>query len=507
VSSPSSSTPARKARKRTSDEFEHDYSGAVSKMHHQRTPSGSVIEKPKEEHSSARKHRSLGVGVGLPTTTVPSRDKQRDRRWESASSNSPLVKPERHARHTSTGSTSSSHGDTHPARRVHTADFSHLPPSPSSSSIQHFLRHVGSNGAMAATVAQPAAKEVHHHSSPNPNVAHSLLRGTQESSSDLDSETLRRLDGLYKAGARVRSSVSSTRPGSSGRPGSSSRSNTPARSSTQWEGVSSDKESRRSSAHIRDSMIAKDKDQTPNAQRVGLGLYGGEEGTETAAGALVGSSDENPLGQDKTAKKQTARPSYAGKRGSASSTTYASTPTTSSRDSASLSAATSLTSASAQSNRQSIGKGKRNSGGSDSSATGESGLLKERVTMSPGEQADAIEHVPPVPPLPKDLAPYLSPPSSARGASFEGECETAVSNASLAPDRPATAGSPTPQGYTSSSSAGAGPQKAPSRKWSLLGMKLSGAPPSPAVPPQAAKAPPVVSFHLYFAPFLSDPAS
>ncbi|KAI0060872.1 hypothetical protein BV25DRAFT_910470 [Artomyces pyxidatus] len=319
-------SPLHKAKKRTSDEFELDQSGTLVQKH-KRTPSGSTLDKGKDDKSYARKHRSLGVG--LPPTSL--RDRQKDRRRESVSSGGIQPKADRHVRQASaTSSSSSSHGEVLHSRRVHTTDFSHLPPSPSTSSIQQFLRHAGSNGAITASVSYASLKESQSHHSPN--VAHSLLRGTQEGWSDLDdqatAEALRKLDGLSgKTGARVRSSVS-LRPSSSSRPG------TPAKTTSQWEGVGSDngKSSRRSSTHVRDSVVPKDKEQPP-APPQGLGLGLGELGLDASdlGNSAVGSSDEAHLSSsthEKPLKKSntTGRLSYSGKRGSASSTTYAILP-------------------------------------------------------------------------------------------------------------------------------------------------------------------------------------
>ncbi|KAH8983603.1 hypothetical protein EDB86DRAFT_242643 [Lactarius hatsudake] len=479
-----------KARKRTSDEFERDQAGSLITKH-QRTPSGSVLDGAKEERASARKHHSLGVG--LPSS---SRDRPRERRKESISTSGSVAR-ERHSRHTSASSSSSSHGEQLHSRRVHTNDFSHLPPSPSTSSIQQFLRHVGSNGAVGASASAASQKEA-----PNvhtPNVAHSLLRGTQEGWSDLDdqatAEALRKLDGISsKSSARVRLSVGSLR---------SSRPSTPAKSGQQWEGMGSDsgKTSRRSSAHIRDSTSStKDKDQTPSATRQGVG-FGDFVDTLEQAGSVFGSSDETQLSspaQDKPPIKKSSasiRLSYTAKRGSASSTTYTSTPTTSSRDSGSMSAGTSLTSISAQSGRHSTSKARRNSVGSDASQSGDVAFLKDRVASlaASNEQPETGQDVPPVPPLPKDLSTYRSPPQSSAGTLFPVEGASTEESTRADDNEPnrfvppvvATAPivskplSPPPytshgdhQGYASAPAV----LKTPSKKWSLLGLKLSGSP-------------------------------
>ncbi len=477
------------ARKRTSDEFERDQMGSLIERH-QRTPSGSILDGDKEERASTRKHRSLGVGL-------PSRDRPRERRKDSISTSGNITK-DRHSRHTSASSSSSSHGEQLHSRRVLTTDFSHLPPSPSTTSIQQFLRHTGSNSAIGASAPLGSQKEIQNHHVPN--VAHSLLRGTQEGWSDLDdhatAEALRKLDGLTgKTGTRVRSSVGSLRMVSTSRPG------TPSKSAQQWEGVGSDsgKTSRRSSMHIRDSTaLMKDKDQTPSASRQVAGLVDSVDILEQAA-SVFGSSDETQLSspaQEKPPTKKSSasmRLSYTTKRGSASSTTYTSTPTTSSRDSGSMSAGTSLTSISAQSGRHSS-KARRNSVGSDASQSGDVTALKDRAaSLATSEQVEAGQDVPPVPPLPKDLSTYRSPPQSSAGTSFpvEGVTEeestqsddaglnrSAPTEVAAVPGPGVSKSSPPPpytshgdlQGYTSAPAV----LKTPSRKWSLLGMKLSG---------------------------------
>ena len=488
VTPPTAFTPlTNKTRKRTSDEFERDQIGSLVEKH-QRTPSGSILDGNKEERASTRKHRSLGVGV-------PSRDRPRDRRKDSVSTSGNVAR-DRHSRQTSASSSSSSHGEQLHSRRVHTTDFSHLPPSPSTTSIQQFLRHTGSNSAISASAPLGSQKETQNLHSPN--VAHSLLRGTQEGWSELDDqatvEALRKLDGLSgKTGTRVRSSVGSLRLASSSRPG------TPSKSAQQWEGVGSDsgKTSRRSSMHIRDSTsLVKDKDQTPSASRQVAGFMDSIDISEQAA-SVFGSSDETQLSspaQEKPPTKKSSasmRLSYTTKRGSASSTTYTSTPTTSSRDSGSMSAGTSLTSISAQSGRHSS-KARRNSVGSDASQSDVT-ALKDRAASLVTEQIEVGQDVPPVPPLPKDLSTYRSPPQSSAGASFpvEGVTEeesTQSDGAELNPSGaaeatavpgPSVSKSPPPPSYTShgdSQGYTSAPAvlKTPSKKWSLLGMKLSG---------------------------------
>ncbi|OAX43805.1 hypothetical protein K503DRAFT_707752 [Rhizopogon vinicolor AM-OR11-026] len=458
-SAPSAFTPLRKAKKRTSDEFEMDQTGSlVSKSRQSGVPSipkdrsGSTARDKDEKPASARKHRSIGSTVSGGT----SRD--RTRRRESPVKPADIPPPtdvipvrserERHTRQLSAESSSSSHEAALHAhsRRVHTTDFSHLPPSPSTTSIQHILRHAGS--ATSTTnpplrpssshkdITQPQATSQVHSS---PSIAHSLLRGTQEGCPGLDddahAEALRKLDGLSTKTARARASV-----GSFGRPSSMSRPGTPAstagRSGVHWEGVNSDgggKVIRRSSTKDREK-----KEELVQRQPIGLGISRSgdilQEHIEVRSGGVV-SSDEHAhssSGVEKTPKKpgsMSTRLSFTPKRGSASSTTYTSTPT-SSRDSASLSAATSMTSASgpSASGRHSTGagKGRRNSAGSDISSVysgGDAAVFKDRqASFATSGEALEGDRVPPVPPLPKDLSTYRSPPQSSHGITFPPSC-------------------------------------------------------------------------------------
>ncbi|KAF9027122.1 hypothetical protein BDZ89DRAFT_1160940 [Hymenopellis radicata] len=401
------SQPVRRAKKRTSDEFEHDQSGSlVSKGI---GSSGHSREKSKEEKPFTRRHRSLNSG-NMPITR-DGKTRRRESVGVSTSASSKSV--QKHTRQASAGSSSSSHTDSHP-RRVHTTDFSHLPPSPSSSSIQHFLRQAGNNSSPNAS---PLHSSKDAHLSHSPNVAHSLLRGTQEGWSGLDdeatAEALRKLDGLSGRNARARASVTSL-----GRPLSLSRPGTPpSKSGGEWEGVG-DRKVNRSSSAAKEREIAQ-------RQLLGLGIHGANESlldVEPIGTAL--SSDDQPTQYshipEKVPKKSgtgSARSSFTPKRGSASSTTYTGTPTTSSRDSASMSATTSMTSVSVASMR----KARRNSASSDVSSvhSGDATSLKDRVaSLAANGEAQDDADVPPVPPLPKDLSTYRSPPSTAVGPSF-----------------------------------------------------------------------------------------
>lgn len=402
-------SPMRGARKRTSEEFELDLNGVLTSKH-----ASSTSPKEKDK-TSVRRHRSLGVGI--PSATSP-REKVKERRRDTLSVN---VK---HTRQTSASSSSSSHGETLHSRRVHTTDFSHLPPSPSSSNIQQFLRHRDSGSTSLHHVSQRDSQQSTHSVA---HVAHSLLRGTQEGWSDLDDqatvEALRKLDGISGRSARARSSI-----GGHSRVGSSSRPSTPIRNgNTPREGAVSTPEnqnrrsSRRISAHA--SLAAKDKKDSmimTQKQPIGLGIAtdgqqveAAEQSPPVTGGETTQSSSSPSL--EKTVKKPgnaSARSSFTPKRGSGGSTTYTSTPTTSgSRDSASISAATSVTSVSAQSNRHSTSKGRRNSAGSDVSNISTDGNLRDRAAALASDGLDE-NLVPPVPPLPKDFFSY-KPPSTA----------------------------------------------------------------------------------------------
>jgi dual specificity tyrosine-phosphorylation-regulated kinase 2/3/4 len=407
---------SRRARKRTSDEFEFDQSGSlVSK------PSGSGKDKAKDDKMTTRRHRSLNVSISS-AKDIKGKDRRRDSATLTITSNlkvsSALGKTlERDAKQPSAGSTSSNVSDAHHQRRGHTTDYSHLPPSPSSSSIQHFLRHSGATAPSQPSLPHSSSKD-NLQSHPPPSVAHSLLRGTQEGWSALDDEALRKLDGLTGKGARARASV-----GSFGRPSSSSRPGTPAsKSGSQWEGLSTSDSGKckRASGSAKDNASIKDKIE--QGQTTVAPATSDPQGTEELSGWTAPSSDEqqsHSVVPDTTPKKSnsaSARLSFTPKRGSTSSTTYTSTP--SSRDSAFMSAATSVTSMSAASGRHSSSKGRRNSASSDISVHSVFDV-KDRVAFL-AVNGDPVEDgaVPPVPPLPKDLSTFRSPPITSSALAF-----------------------------------------------------------------------------------------
>ncbi|KAH7889868.1 hypothetical protein F5I97DRAFT_1801876 [Phlebopus sp. FC_14] len=531
-SPPSAFTPLRRAKKRTSDEFEMDQTGSLvsrrsgpSSVLKDRTPSGAKEEKP----SSVRKHRSSGSTASASGV----RDRARERRRESLSTNAPTKAPTAappgdstpttnitrmdrdrltHSRQLSAGDSSSGH-DAVPvmhARRVHTTDFSHLPPSPSTTSIQHFLRHAGSTTNTTTPPLRPSSssnKELSHqrpqsHLRTSPNVAHSLLRGTQEGWSSMDddahAEALRKLDGLSGKTTRARASMGSlNRPTSMSRPGTPG--STTGRTGVHWEGVGSEggKVSRRGSTKDRER-----KDESRQAAP-GLGISGAgdsaQEVNDMRAGAATsGDEHQNASGVEKTPKKHGsvgARLSFTPKRGSASSTTYTSTPT-SSRDSASLSTATSATSVSGPSgsgrHSTGVGKGRRNSAGSDISSVysgGDGTVFKDRSHVA-GAEALEEDPVPPVPPLPKDLSSYRSPPQSSHGIAFPPSGFEADSDVdrTVSLDVPSTSqhsrssrhfGETANRGSYSAPESVPAVTKTPSKKWSFsnaLNIKLTTSP-------------------------------
>lgn len=528
-SSPPSSftplTPLRKAKKRTSDEFEMDHLGLLVLKRSSVSTSkdrGQLVSK-EEKPSSLRKHRS----TASTASTSSSRDRARERRRESLSAGAsakpssvvpstestpiaipPRVERERntHARQLSAGDSSSGPDPAsvaHP-RRVHTTDFSHLPPSPSTTSIHQFLKHAGSGTTPPHRPSSSSNKESSH-SHASPNVAHSLLRGTQEGWSSMDddahAEALRKLDGLSGKTARARASMGSLNRASVSRP--ETPGSTTGRSGVHWEGVGNEggKISRRGSAK------EKERKEEPRQPTSGLGISGSSgDVTQNVHEARIGSitsGDEHhsSSGPEKPSKKHTsisARLSFTPKRGSASSTTYTSTPT-SSRDSASLSTATSATSVSAPSgsgrHSTGVGKGRRNSAGSDISSVysgGDGALYKDRTgSLAASAEALGEDRVPPVPPLPKDLSNYRSPPQSSHGITFppsgadDSEVDRTVSLEVPSVLKPSThphtfhPHESVNQGSQSAPESAPPVTKTPSKKWSFsnaLNIKLTSSP-------------------------------
>lgn len=468
-------TSAHRAKKRTSEEFEMDDGGILTTKHASHPASTTAKEKDK---TSVRRHRSLGV---TSPSTASTKEKIKGRR-------DTLSVTVKHSRQASASSSSSSHGEAHHTRRAHGSDFSHLPPSPSSSSIQQFLKHGGTGSAAVSPLrGSSRERELPHATS---NVAHSLLRGNQEGWQDLDDqatvEALRKLDGISGRSARVRSSI-----GIQSRVASSSRPGTPASHTSQWEGIEGASTSRRAS-----TRNSKDKDKLKDSpvvhrQVVGLGIAdtsvdAERHGTPITSGEEVQTGSPLP---DRPLKKSNSISTRTPKRGSASSGTYTSTPTTSSRDSATLSISTSATSVSATSGRHSIGKNKRNSAGSDISS-GDATSVRDRAAALAGT-SDVLEEneVPPVPPLPKDISHYKVPSQVQAVSSGEEPGPVARSKRETMNDMSFQMSLEVPSFPTTPSkhssiqvhqpSTPANVQKTPSKKWSFtnpLGKKLTNSP-------------------------------
>ncbi|CUA75045.1 dual-specificity tyrosine-(Y)-phosphorylation regulated kinase [Rhizoctonia solani] len=429
-----------KARKRTSDEFAMDQSGALISKTTGTTTNPGATEREKDREDKISRRRSLGVGVPAKSDRTPGKERRRGESMalSMASTKSPQVNAtprvvtDKHVRQTSASSTSSFHEITHPRR----PDFSHLPPSPSTSSIQHFMKH-GTAPPVPNTPPLPS-----HQSSPA--VAHSLLRGTQEGWAALEdsstAEALRKLDGLSAKSVRARSSV-----------GSSSRPNTP--------GNKTGRLSHAGSKEQLGSMVAQEADPPPPPEQVlvaSASVPRKPPSRDGPPGARVGIGPPTP------------------KRSSASSTTFTGTPTTGSRDSASLSAATSATSMSLSSRKL-----RRNSGGSDASS-GAAVADAARLAEEEGSGAD----IPPVPPLPKDLHLYRTPPTTA-GIAFPTSSSTVTGSetddggvSTDDPDRTVVFPSMTVTSPTSPPV----PMRQPSKKWSFsnaLNLRLPGSASSP----------------------------
>ena len=472
LSAPPSSyiSSARKAKKRSSEEFEIDQFGMLVSKH---------LSSKDDDRSLARKHRSLNVN---PSTSTSSRDPRTKERKRGSTGVSPhktsAASPravDRHARQVSAGSMTAGFNESHVPRRGLSNDFSHLS-SPQSAPL---------------TQPEPIAKSSSHSA-----VAHSVLRGPQEGWSELDdeatAEALRKLDGLSGKTARARSSFSSL-----GRHSNSSRPPTPDHSKTK--------------RGTKESGNAKDKDR----DSLRLAGAGAQKASVPDYHNNVASSDDQhstSAAYEKTPKKMVSpatRSSFTPKRGSTSSTNYTSTTTSSSRDSASVSISTSLTSMSANSGRYSTGKVRRDSAGSDNVHFSEPSIKERNLSVTNGDFVDDAA-VPPVPPLPKDLSSYRSPQSALSGPPLPPTSEepsphvgAAGKDASpLVPDAPVIRNSQANVSSTLSrrqsqhilsapASAHSAPEsspsvpKTPSKKWSFsaLNLKLSGSPSSTSKTP------------------------
>ncbi|KAH8108495.1 hypothetical protein DFH11DRAFT_1633216 [Phellopilus nigrolimitatus] len=430
-------SPTRKAKKRSSDEFAFDQSGFLIPKVSANDANSSLQNHAKDEKQALRKHHSLALSS--TTAAALPREKKRGgsvRMSIGSVTKSGLTQPRssKHARQQSAGSTSSTPGDL--GRRG--PETNSISSSPSAASSQP--RRVAGPSVRLSSEKLSLMREKELHSSPS--VAHSLLRGTQEGWSALDddatAEALRKLDGISGKGARTRGSV-----GPASRSSNHSRPGTPGASrGHRSEGAEgSDRLSRRISStgtHGRvkdrtrpDSTVISDKE---------IRVYGLDQSSQPDTGSkslttvegspLIKSSDGQlaatiTLESDSKKPGSSARLSFTAKRNSASSTNYTGTPTSSSRDSAILSA-TSVTSASVTSSRFSLVKARRNSAGSDISSvhSGEATSQRDRVaSLLTGEVTDG-DPVPPVPPLPKDLSSYRTPPQSSASLVFPASDST-----------------------------------------------------------------------------------
>nr|AXF50741.1 protein kinase [Inonotus obliquus] len=409
-------SPARRARKRSSDEFALDQAGLLSSKLKSNIGSGLTGEGRQEEIPMQTKHQSVAFIQPSSTSTVRDRRRGGSMRISMvATSKSGLAQAKigKHSRQQSASSIASNHVDGL-RRRPSTSDVNASSPT----SATH-LRRTSGPSVRASSEKLSLLKEKDVHSPAH--VAHSLLRGTQEGWSGLNdddatAEALRKLDGISGKGPRSRGSVRAT-----SRSSNNSRPGTPASRGHRSEGnEGADKLYRMNSVgshrirekHHSGPIVASDKES--QTRELDEKPTTGEPSVNGADGPASGGP--NPEAES---KKHTSvvRLSYNQKRGSASSTNFTGTPTSGSRDSANLSASTSGTSASAGSQRLSLIKLRRNSAGSDiSSIHSEVSSHKDR-TSGLGDIADEGS-VPPVPPLPKDLSSYKTPPQSSTSLAF-----------------------------------------------------------------------------------------
>lgn len=487
-------SPTRKAKKRSSDEFVLDQSGLLAPKSATGKNSSSQ-GREKSDLQVLRKHQSLAINS---SSSSSARDRRRGgsvRLSMTAPSKTGVatVKNLKHSRQPSASSLVSAQND-----------FSHK----YSNDDLHKVATAGSQKRISGPSAKSSSekllvKEKEVHSSPS--VAHSLLRGTQEGWSGLDddatAEALRKLDGVSGKGARARTSI-----GPISRLSNHSRPSTPGTNKGhRSEGNEGTDRLHRANSIGNSTGRSQEKSQSELGRMTSkesrtLGIEqsihveGDKKGPKDAL-TPVRAGDEFPVipaMPDLEVRKPVpnARLSFTPKRGSASSTNYTGTPTSSSRDSAILSAGTSATSASVGSNRLSLIKARRNSAGSDISSihSAEVGSQRDRVaSLTIGDTADDAT-VPPVPPLPKDLSSYRTPPQSSASLIFpstdasETDAEhTRLGTDHLAPTNPArnqkieTQNLGTKGGPQSSSSV----LKTPSKKWSFtsaLSIRRSASP-------------------------------
>ena len=475
-------------------------SSAGSSHRHRRRPSDDVssrgVRKATGSPSSpsdtnVRRHRSLGVAAPVVPPVSQQREKDRERGKERRRQDvtNSVITPKRsnstskdtssHERHVRRASASAATSSSPPASQVidarRTHDFSHLPPSPSSTALQHILKNTSVNHANTPSPL-PGQGSVGTSSS----VAHSLLRGTQEGWSGMDdtatAEALRKLDGISGRSLRARSSIISVASKSSSRP------NTPGSKSghQQWEGIESAPLTKRRSGvglNLRDPVSAASSGQTTVAPTPASFGHAADRESEDMDMTTIKSST-TPMGTRSTGPSPVKRAS-----GGSTHTHFTSTgtPTSVSRDSTSVSTSTSVTSTHASSRRHSLtlsGKLKRsNSTGSDTSSIHSE---KDRAASLAAVGDAELANIPPVPPLPKA---YQTPPGSANHAMtshpnghivyedagrqvFVPPIE--VQSPKGAPSSPSKSSHAAPI----SSSASATSTRTPSKKWSFSGLNL-----------------------------------
>ncbi|KLO12000.1 hypothetical protein SCHPADRAFT_854481 [Schizopora paradoxa] len=419
-------SPARKARKRTSGEISTDFSDSIPSSLSRSNTTGS-----------ARKHRSL-VGSATSLTTSPlikARDRRRGGSVRLGSGNVKAIIDNDHVDYPTTPSTTNHDS----VSREHVTDVvdrgNVQSPSMSGKGGSAIARDAISASPSIANIHQARERELHS----SPSVAHSLLRGMQEGWSGLDddatAEALRKLDGIQGKSSRARSSI--RLPSSSS---NYSRPSSPggAVKSAVKEEVRSTPDKFHRISEVRTGGTPPIRFAKEGHKMESNGLLAGDPHAVSEQSAdvspkrvsLDGLSDDlrSSLHDNDVKKPSNLRSSFTYKRGSVSSTNYTTTPT-SSRDSTSLSTNTNATSVS-NTSRFSLNRTRRNSAGSDVSSVHSSDVASQKdraASLVAGEGVDE-RLVPPVPPLPKDLSTYRSPPQSSTALVFPGSSETSATD-------------------------------------------------------------------------------
>lgn len=428
-------SPARKAKKRSSDEFAFDQSGFLIPK------APSITSTREKEDKSTRKHHSYALGTSATSTSTRDRRRSNSIRMSLGSSSKPGLGRSRSTNHTRQQSATSSFSARDANRRdQHNAEnLSSSPANQLSTGVTKASHGPSAKPSLDRLSVIGKDKDVHS----SPNVAHSLLRGTQEGWSALDddatAEALRKLDGIYGKNARARGSLGlASRSSNHSRPGTPGttrghRSDGTESSDALRRRVSngglSNVTSNRTHERVQHEELSTNSDKElvvsseqakPVAEPGLLTIHTGQtvdtSGSENDQAEIIVMNDK----EVRKSLPPALRSSFTPKRSSASSTNYTGTPTSSSRDSASLSTTTSATSASVASGRFSTGKARRNSAGSDISSVHSNDAASQRDRAASLVAGDVVDGnaVPPVPPLPKDLSYYKSPPQSSASMLF-----------------------------------------------------------------------------------------